>query len=80
MIQREYRLDQKQFKEWYLHYFGLNAVALGGCIMYSPYAATVLFAILQTAFFMIACAMHSCTIAGTTQIIYKVVMTAMVLF
>jgi hypothetical protein len=78
LIQREYRLDQKQFKEWFLHYFGLHAVAVGGCIMYSPYPATVVFAVLQTVFFLIACGMQSCNITGTTKRVYYVMMAIII--
>ena len=62
ITQREHRLDQKQFKEWYLHYFGLHSVAVAGCIMYSPYPATAVFAILHSVFFIIACFIHSCEV------------------
>lgn len=59
-FQRQYRLDQKKFKEWYLHYFGLHAVAIAGVIMYSPYPATAVFAILQLLLFTVATVMQSC--------------------
>lgn len=47
--------------------------------MYSPYPATVVFAILQTILFLIASGMHSCVIAKTTKIIYYVIMVSVVL-
>lgn len=46
--------------------------------MYSPYPATLVFALLQTLLFIIACAMQSCVIAGSTKVIYYVIMTIVV--
>lgn len=79
ITKREYRLDQKQFKEWYLHYFSLHSVAVAGCIMYSPYIATAVFAVLQTALFLVATGMHSCRMEGTAKIIYYAVMIGVVI-
>lgn len=46
--------------------------------MYSPYPATLVFAILQTIFFITACIMQSCELKNTTKVVYYVVMTSMV--
>lgn len=46
--------------------------------MYSPYPATVVFALLQTVLFLIASGMHSCLIEKTTKIIYYVITICMV--
>lgn len=59
-------MDQKKFKEWFLHYFGLHSVAVGGCIMYSPYYPQLVFAILHAIIFTVTCGMHSCLLAKTT--------------
>ena len=48
--------------------------------MYSPYPATLVFALLQTFCFLIACAMHSCLLTGTTKYVYNGLMIAMVVF
>ena len=61
-----------------MHYFGLHSVAIAGCIMYSPYPATIVFAVLQMVFFAIACIMHSCLQEGTVKVIYNVMMVLMV--
>lgn len=48
--------------------------------MYSPYPATVVFAILQLIVFMIATAMQSCKIEeGVLKIPYYIVMTVMII-
>jgi bacteriorhodopsin len=44
--------------------------------MYSPYVATVVFAVLQLVVFMVATGMHSCLIEGTTKMVYYAVMVA----
>jgi len=62
-----------------LHYFGLHSIAVAGCIMYSPYTATAVFALLQTALFLVATGMHSCVIEGTTKVVYYVVMVCVVI-
>lgn len=59
LLKRKYRLDQKQFKEWYLHYFGLHSVAVAGCIMYSPFPATIVFAAIHLGLILAASIMHS---------------------
>jgi hypothetical protein len=46
--------------------------------MYSPYPATVVFALLQTVLFLIASGMQSCLIEKTTKIIYYVITISMV--
>ena len=47
--------------------------------MYSPYPATAVFALLQTAFFFVATGMHSYVMEGTAKLIYYVVMTCVVI-
>jgi hypothetical protein len=47
--------------------------------MYSPYPATLVFALLQTALFLTACGMQSCNLTSSTpKYIYYVVMSCMV--
>lgn len=46
--------------------------------MYSPYPATVVFAIIQLVLFMVATGMQSCVIAGTAKVIYYITMILMV--
>ncbi len=77
--QRRYRIDQKKFKEWYLHYFGLHSVAVAGCIMYAPYAAPLVFAIIHLLFFGVAAVMQSCSLVGATRVVFRVLMTIAVL-
>ena len=43
--------------------------------MYSPYPATIVFAVLHTIFFTIACFMHSCELEGAGKHIYNAMMT-----
>jgi len=47
--------------------------------MYSPYYATLIFAVLQAILLLVATAMQSCKMVGTTKYIYRAVMVAMVL-
>lgn len=47
--------------------------------MYSPYPATVVFALIQLALFMVATGMQSCNIIKTTKVIYYIVMVILVL-
>lgn len=72
-------MDQKKFKEWYLHYFGMHSVAVAGCIMYSPYAPQVVFTVLHTILFTIATIMHSCLLVKTSRIIFNVILGVTVL-
>ena len=68
-------MDQKQFKEWFLHYFGLHSVAIAGSIMYSPYIPQLIFAILHTILFLVACIMQSCDLQkNTTKYVYNTIM------
>ena len=46
--------------------------------MYSPYPATLVFALLQTVCFLIACAMHSCLLSGSVKYVYNGFVIAMV--
>ena len=78
-MQREYRMDQKKFKEWYLHYFGMHSVAAAGCIMYSPYYPQLVFAIIHTALIISLAVMQSCPLAGKTRICFNVLMILAVL-
>ncbi len=57
----------------------MHSIAVGGCIMYSPYPATVVFALIQLALFMVATGMQSCNIIKTTKVIYYIVMVILVL-
>lgn len=72
-------MDQKKFKEWYLHYFGLHSVAVAGCIMYSPYFPQLVFTILHTILFSVASAMQSCLLVRTSRIIFNVILSVVVL-
>lgn len=72
-------MDQKKFKEWYLHYFGLHSVAVAGCIMYSPYFPQLVFTILHAILFTIATIMHSCALINTTRIIFNVLLSICVI-
>jgi hypothetical protein len=47
--------------------------------MYSPYPATLVFALLQTLCFVIASAMHSCPLFGNVKNVYNFFMVFMVI-
>jgi hypothetical protein len=68
-------MDQKKFKEWYLHYFGLHSVAVAGCIMYSPYAPQLVFTIIHLLLIIPLTIMQSCTLKDRTHKIYNALLT-----
>jgi hypothetical protein len=72
-------MDQKKFKEWYLHYFGMHSVAVGGCIMYAPYTPQLVFGIMHLIFFTVATGMHSCVLEKVSRIIFNILMTTIVI-
>lgn len=72
-------MNQKEFKEWYLHYFGLHSVAVAGCIMYSPYVAQAVFTIIHLVCFIVATIMHSCARGKASSVVYNIMVVVMVL-
>lgn len=72
-------MDQKKFKEWYLHYFGMHSVAVAGCIMYAPYYPQLVFTIIQTILFTIACVMQSCVLVSTTRVVFNIILIVSVI-
>lgn len=72
-------MNQKKFKEWYLHYAGMHAVAVGGCIMYAPYFPQLVFTVLHAILFSVNTVMQSCNLKGTARVVFNVILSLAVI-
>lgn len=68
-------MSQKDFKEWFLNYFSLHAVAVGIALLYAPYIPQVIFCIIHLIAFIVATILVHFKKKGAIKVVFQITIT-----
>ena len=68
-------MSQKDFKEWYLNYFAMHAVAVGIALLYAPYIPQIVFCIIHLIAFIVATILVHFKKIGGVKVAFQIAIT-----